>query len=122
MSINAINLAARLILEITGLLALGIWGWDKGDGLLKVVVALVVPITAAAIWGMFAVPGDPSRSGNAPVVISGVLRLIIECVFFSSVVWVLLAMHYPVFAWLFAAIVIVHYVVSFDRVTWLIRQ
>ncbi|MFD2270700.1 DUF2568 domain-containing protein [Undibacterium arcticum] len=44
---------------------------------------MVVPIAAAAVWGAFAVPGDASRSGSAPIAVSGVLRLGIEVTFFA---------------------------------------
>jgi hypothetical protein len=50
---NTINLAVRFMLEMSGLVTLGVWGWAKGDGVLKYVLALVVPLIAAAICGEY---------------------------------------------------------------------
>ena len=107
---------------MSGLVTLGVWGWARGDGILKFVLALAVPIIAAAIWGIFAVPDDPSRSGNAPIVVSGLVRFVLELVFFTSVVWALFAMRQSMFGWLFGFIVVVHYLVSYERLSWLLRQ
>jgi len=119
---NAINLAVRFLLEMSGLVTLGVWGWARGDGLLKYVLALAVPIIAAAVWGIFAVPDDPSRSGNAPIIVPGLVRLVLELAFFASVVWALFAMRLSILGWLFGVIVVVHYLVSYERVSWLLRQ
>lgn len=48
------------------------------DGWLRWPLAIFVPTVAAVIWGTFNVPGDPSRSGRAPVVVPGRTRLILE--------------------------------------------
>jgi hypothetical protein len=122
MDINTINLAVRFILEMSGLITLGVWGWDKGDGVFKFVFALCIPVIAAIIWGIFAVVGDPSRSGNAPIIVPGVIRLILELTFFTLVVSTLFVMRHSTLAWLFAVIVVIHYLVSYERVTWLLRQ
>ena len=107
---------------MSGLVTLGVWGWATGDGALKFVLALTVPIIAAVIWGIFAVPNDSSRSGNAPVIVPGVVRLVIELAFFTFVIWALFALRQSMLAWLFGVIVIVHYLVSYERVSWLLRQ
>jgi hypothetical protein len=62
MGFHPVNLAIRFILELAALVAMGVWGWLQVDGVLRFVVALAVPIAAAALWGVFAVPGDRSRS------------------------------------------------------------
>lgn len=112
----------RLLLEITGLVALGVWGWGQDEGALGVVLALAVPIVAATIWGTFAVPNDPSRSGNAPVPVSGIVRLTLELVFFISVVASLLAIRQSTLAWVYGSTVLVHHAVSYKRLIWLLRQ
>jgi len=121
MEVNSINLVVRFILEMSGLITLGVWGWDKGDGIFKFILALGVPIIAATIWGVFAVLDDPGRSGNAPIIVPGVIRLILELTFFILVVWALFVMRHSMLGWLFGAIV-VHYLVSYERVSWLLRQ
>ncbi len=107
---------------MSGLVALGVWGWATGDGVLKFMLAMAVPLIAAAIWGIFAVPNDPSRSGNAPVIVPGLVRLVLELAFFTSVVWALFALHQSILGWVFGVIAIVHYLVSYERVSWLLRQ
>jgi len=122
MEVNAINLAVRFILEMSGLIILGVWGWDKGDGSSKFILALGVPLVAAIIWGVFAVSDDPGRSGNAPIIVSGVVRLIIELTFFVLVIWALFVMNHSMLGWLFGVLVVVHHLVSYERVSWLLRQ
>ena len=63
---HPLNLFFRLILEIFALVSIGMWGWSLGDKSLKYVLALIFPLVIAAVWGIFAVPDDPSRSGKAP--------------------------------------------------------
>ncbi|WP_292315447.1 YrdB family protein [Mesorhizobium sp.] len=41
---------------------------------------MALPLVAAALWGTFAVPDDPSRSGRAPVPVPGAARLALELV------------------------------------------
>jgi len=122
LEINSANLAIRFLLEITGLIVLALLGWSLSEGLLRVVFAVGIPIVAATAWGFFAVPNDPSRSGNAPIPIPGLIRLLIEFCFFASVVWSLFVLNQSIGAWLFGLIVCVHYVVSHKRLFWLLRQ
>jgi len=107
---------------MSALVTLGVWGWTLGDGVIKFVLAVAVPIIAATIWGIFAVPNDPSRSGNAPIIVPGLVRLILELAFFTSAVWTLFAMSQSMLGWLFGIVVVVHYLVSYERVLWLLRQ
>ena len=72
------NLILRFLLEIIALISLGIWSWKQSESWFRLVLAIGIPIIAAIIWGIFAVPNDPSRSGAAPVVTAGFIRLIIE--------------------------------------------
>jgi hypothetical protein len=122
MDANKINLALRFTLEMSGLLAFGLWGWDRGNDISKFVLALGAPIIAATIWGVFAVVDDPSRSGNAPIIVPGVVRLILELTFFILVVWALFVMAHSMLGWMFGMAVLVHYFVSSNRVIWLLRQ
>lgn len=84
MNSHPINMTLRFVLELAALLALGIWGWQKGDGLLRFVLAFGVPLVAAFLWAAFRVPGDP---GAAPVAIPGTLRLAFELVLFAFATW-----------------------------------
>jgi hypothetical protein len=122
MGSHPINLAVRFILELAAWGAMGYWGWTQAEGPLRFVLAIGLPVAAAAIWGTFAVPNDPSRSGRAPVPVPGVVRLGIELVTFGFGAWALYDTGSSTLSLVFAAIVVVHYLVSYDRVAWLIRQ
>jgi len=122
MGSNPVNLAARFILEMIGLVALGRWGWFQAEGLFRYVLALGVPLLAAGFWGTFAVPGDPSRSGKAPVPVPGYARLLLELVYFSAATLALFATGLATMGWIFGLAVLLHYLLSYDRVAWLLRQ
>ena len=122
MGSHPINLAIRFLLELSALLAMGVWGWRQSEGWFRFVLALGIPILVAAVWGTFAVPNDPSRSGSAPVAVPGILRLVIEAAIFIFAVWALYDIGFTKLSWLFGIIVAIHYLVSYDRVLWLIKQ
>jgi hypothetical protein len=122
MGSHPINLAFRFILELTALISAGMWGWRQTEGWLQIALALGIPILLAAIWGIFAVPNDPSRSGAAPVKTPGIIRLMIELVFFAFATWFFYDMGFLRISLLFCIMVIVHYSISYDRIMWLISK
>ena len=122
MGSNPINLAVRFLLEIVGLVALGWWGWNQADGILQFVLALGIPFLAAVLWGTFAVPDDPSRSAEARVPVPGIVRLLLELAFFSAATWSLFAMDVTTLGWIYGIAVIILYLISYDRIAWLVRQ
>ena len=75
-------------------------------------------------WGkiIFNVPGDPSRSGNRPVPVSGLVRLIIEVSIFATGAIALFASQYWRMALVFSAIILMHYILSYDRIVWLLTK
>ena len=100
MGSHPINLTIRFLLELTALVAIGIWGWKQSDGWLRFVFALGIPIIVGAIWGTFAVPDDPSRSGAAPIVVSGIVRLVIELAVFAFATWTLHDLGFNRLSWI----------------------
>ena len=112
----------RFLLEITALVAAGMWGWKQSDSWLRFLLALGIPILLAAIWGIFAVPDDPSRSGQAPVAVAGIIRLAIELAFFGIATWSFADLSYQRTAWIFGLVVATHYILSYDRIGWLLNQ
>ena len=122
MGSHPINLIIRFLLEIIALVSVGIWGWQQSDGWLRYVLAIGIPIIFAVIWGTFAVPNDPSRSGSAPIVTPGVIRLAIELGFFAFATWSLYDIGWTKVSLAFGIIVGLHYGVSYDRIMWLISQ
>ena len=119
MASHPINLTIRFLLELSALFSMGLWGWQNGEGFLRYVFAFGIPFIAAAIWGIFRVPNDP---GSAPVAIPGLLRLAYEVVFFGFAAWALMDAQSIKFAWIFGIMIILHYIISYDRITWMLKQ
>ena len=122
MGTHPLNLAVRFVLELAALFILGLWGWRQGGGGWRIVIAVGIPLVAAALWGTFAVPGDPSRSGSAPVPVPGVLRLALEFGFFASATWASYRLGLTRFTALFVTAIVLHYLLSYDRVRWLLSR
>ena len=122
MGSHPLNLALRFLLEIAALVAIGYWGFSLNAGIWRIIIGLGGPLLAAALWGTFAVPEDPSRSGKAPVPVPGILRLVLELALFGFAAWALYDAGSPVPALILFIITVIHYVLSYDRVAWLIRQ
>lgn len=118
---HPINLALRFILELVALFSVGYWGWTQHEGLLRYVLAIGLPLIAAAFWATFRVAGD--KSGGPPIIaVPGIVRLLLELAFFTLATWALSGAGATRFAWIFAVIVALHYLVSYDRIAWLLRQ
>lgn len=122
MGSHPINLGFRFLLEIIALIASGMWAWKQSDGWLKLILAIGLPIVLAAIWGVFAVPNDPSRSGSAPIVTPGFIRLVIELGIFAFASWSLYSIGFNTACIAFAVLVALHYMLSYDRILWLLTQ
>jgi hypothetical protein len=119
MANHPLNLGLRFILELLGLYALGYWGWTQHDGLLRFVLAIGLPLLAAVLWGTFRVPNDP---GKAPVAVPGIVRLLLEAVYFAAATLALYAAGQQRWALIFGVIVVLHYLLSYDRVLRFLRQ
>ncbi|WP_246673718.1 MULTISPECIES: DUF2568 domain-containing protein [unclassified Mesorhizobium] len=116
------NLTLRFLLELSALLGLGMAGWSLFEGWWHWVLALALPLIAAALWGIFAVPGDPSRSGSAPVQVPGAVRLALEfVVMFGGAAGFHVAGHAAT-GTIMAVLIVISYVFSLDRLAWLLRQ
>ena len=119
---HPINLTIRFLLEISALVSAGIWGWKQSDGWMRFVLAIGLPMIIVVIWGTFAVPNDPSRSGKAPIITPGIIRLAIEIGVFSFATWSLYDMDLNKLSLAFGNIVLLHYIISYDRIIWLISK
>jgi hypothetical protein len=116
---NPINLALRFFLELAALYFIGYWGWTQHAGVLRYLLAIGLPLLAAVIWGVFRVPGD----GGAPRVrVPGIVRLLIEVVFFGFAIWGLFDAGGTTAGWIFGGITLFHYLISYDRIAWLLKQ
>ena len=122
MSNNPFNLFVRFLMEFGVLFATGFWGWKMNTGGMKYVLMILIPVILATIWGVFAVTDDPSRSGKTVVAVPGIIRLIIELSFFGIGSWAFYKCGFQSFAWIFLTITIIHYLISLERVLWLLKQ
>jgi len=121
MSQNPLNLAVRFLLEIIALIAIGALAKVQFSGALGFILMVVLPLFAAVVWGTFNVPGDPSRSGKAPVPVPGIVRLLIELDIFGCATWALYSFN-PTYGWIFGLVTLAHYTLSYDRIIWLLRR
>ena len=115
------NLAFRLVLEIGALIAIGVGAYNLASGFFAWILGIGIPSVVAVGWGTFNVPGDESRSGEAPVVVRGVVRLVLEVLIFTTGV-VLLWFVSPVAAMVLGIGVVIHYLLSIDRIRWLLAN
>lgn len=118
-SFTAVNLGLRFVLEVMALAAMAYWGWTTHQGAWRIVWAIGVPLAAAAVWGVLRVPGDP---GDAPVAVPGAVRLLIEVVFFALAVWLLTGAGRSGWAIVLGALIVLHYIASYQRVLWLLSR
>lgn len=94
-----VSLGLQFLLELAALAGLGYWGSTTGSGTFAhVALAIVAPLVAAAIWGMF---GSP----KAPFHLRGAWRLLLEVVFFGSAAAALFIADQPVLGAVLAATV-----------------
>jgi hypothetical protein len=116
---NPVNLVLRFALELAGLAAFALWGWTAHQGTTRFLWAFGLPALAAAVWGIFRVPDD----GGPPVVtVPGWVRLLIEAVYFCGATAALVAAERRTWGIVFAAVVVAHYLASYDRVARLLRS
>lgn len=122
MGTHPLNLAFRFLLEFAALWAMGLWGWRFGAGGWGIVLAGGLPLLAALVWGVFAVPGDPSRGKDGLVAVAGTIRILIEAAFFGFATWAFYDAGEMGPAIGLGIAVIVHYGLSLDRLNWLRKQ
>jgi hypothetical protein len=118
---NIFNLALRFILEIIALIAIGYWGWVQHQGVLRYALVISLPVIAAVLWAIFRVSGEPN-SGPPIVAVPGPVRLLLEIAFFGFAVWSLFNTGITGGAWLLGGILLFHYLISYDRIWWLLRN
>ncbi len=119
---NPINLILRFLLELVAIIVFGYWGYSLvGDGI-RILLAILFPLLFAFLWGVFAVRGDPSRSGKTVVHTPGIIRLLLELGLFGAAAWMMLDLDYTTIALIFGLAVVIHYFISFDRISWMLKQ
>ncbi len=116
------NLILRFLLEISSLVIAGFWAWNIFDGLLRYLLLVLFPLLMATVWGVFNVKDDPSRSGKAPVEVSGLVRLMVELLIFGFATFCLFHLNLIIPATIFLSLIIFHYILSYKRLSWIIKQ
>ena len=117
----ALNAGLRFLLEIASLIALGRVGYASASGALGYALAAALPLMAASAWGVFTVPGDPSRGKTGPVPVSGRVRLLLEALCFAAGAAAFWRTGDERVAIVFGAGVLFHYACGHARTRWLLR-
>jgi hypothetical protein len=116
------NLGLRFLLELAALAGFGVAGWRLVPAPWNWLAAVALPVLAAALWGVFNVPGDPSRSGAAPVPVPGIVRLAVEFLVLFGGATAFSAADYRIAGVVLAVVIVVHYALSWDRLAWLLSR
>ena len=119
---NPANLLLRFLLELTALAGFAVCAWQTTSGRWRALFALTVVLCVIALWGIFAVPDDPSRSGSAPVPIPGAVRLVLELTILFGGAFAWHQAGYSVVGIVAGALITLHYAFSTDRIFWLLQQ
>ena len=122
MSKHPVNQILRFLMEVAALIFFGMWGYHQSETDNRILLAILLPAGFAVLWGVFAVKGDPSRSGKTVVKTPGILRLLLELGLFGAAAWMLLDLNYTRIALVFGIAVVLHYLLSYDRMAWLLKQ
>jgi hypothetical protein len=119
MSFRPIDLVLRAVLELAAVIGLLLGGLTSVGGPMGLLVALVAAVAAGSLWATFRVPDDP---GPAPWPIPGTARLALELVLLAlgAVGWVLAG--WAIVGLLVGALIVGHYLMTADRVRWLLEQ
>lgn len=122
MSLNPALLGVRFLLELTAFVSFAALGWRVTDGPGRWLLVVLLPLLAAVAWGVFAVPGDPSRSGAAPVAVAGPVRLGVELAVLVGGATALWFAGLPRLASVSAAALVLYHLAAYDRVRWLLKR
>lgn len=115
------NLALRFGLELAALAGLAGAARKLGAGPARWIAPVTVPVVAAVVWGVFNVLDDPSRSGAAPIEVNGVIRLAIELAILGGGAAAVAFAARPQLGIVFVVAIVGHYLVSLDRIEWLVQ-
>ena len=119
---HPVNGAIRFLLELGAITTFAVWGFHQAESGTGILLAILMPVSFAVVWGVFAVKDDPSRSGKTVVPTPGIIRLLLELFLFAAATWMLRDLGYLKVWWIFGGITLIHYIISYDRVLWLLKQ
>jgi uncharacterized membrane protein len=110
------------VIEVAAVAAYALTGNALAGGAIGILLAVVFAAAVSLIWGTFNVPGDPSRSGRAPVPVRGLIRLLIEVDILAGAVALTVIFWSPVPAIVLGGLILVHYGASRHRIAWLLAN
>ncbi|GAA0443733.1 DUF2568 domain-containing protein [Streptomyces stramineus] len=119
---HPLTLGVRFMLELAALVCFGLWASGTAPASLRYVFIVAVPLVVAVLWGVFATPGDASRSGGTVIATPGLLRLLLELAVFFGSAAALYAAGSRILAVTLAGVLVVYHFLSWDRVLWLLRH
>ncbi len=121
-TVQSWNLYLRFGIELMALG--GIWAGASVAATSRLRWLLVVTglLVAVILWGVFNVPDDPTRSGKAPISVTGWVRLFIELVVLGAGLWGWLSSGRVDIAVVYAMALAVHHAASLPRLRWLVAQ
>ena len=97
-AVKVANAMLAFSLELGMLAAFAYWGYKNGNGLVvKWVVAIVLPLIVAVIWGLILAPKAPYRLDTP-------FRVIVELTLFLLAAFALYRLGYVTLAFVFAAL------------------
>lgn len=103
----------RLALELSALIIIIYWGWTLHTGICQILLGGGMPLLATTLWATFRGPG---ARGLRPIKVPGPLRLLMEVLLLSFASGLLTALGYPFLATIFFMLIMIQYVLSYDRV------
>ncbi|MBO1579268.1 YrdB family protein [Bacillus sp. XF8] len=102
-----LNLALRCVLELCILGIIGYWGFQMGKGpVIKVILASVLPVIVAIIWGLF---GAPAATWQ----LQGALHLLLEIIIFGLGVVALYHLKYVTLATILLIVIIINRILMY---------
>lgn len=119
---HPVQLGIRFLLELAALAALALWGRSQASGTIGLICMIAGPAMVVGLWSTFTVSGDPSRGDKGSVSVSGWLRLSLELTVFLLSILALYDLGRPDFAAALGAVTLVHYLLSHQRVRWLLGR
>ncbi len=120
-SLTVLQSIIRFALELSMLVCLGYFGYNLSETtLVRLALAVLLPLAAMALWVIFRTPGDESAGKDGMVATPGWLRLLLEIALFlvaAGGAWWAGSRIAAETLLTFAAL---HYLVTWKRVRWLL--
>jgi len=122
MSQHPLNLSLRFFLEMSALAVYGGWAWAHTPPPLHLFTGLGLPVVVAFLWTVLRSrePEDPAEA--PPGRISPVTRLVLEALIFGLAILGLADIGAFRATWFFSGLLLLHYMLSYDRVAWMLKH